>query len=166
MDASSQPAGWHPDPFGRYQYRYWDGSGWTDQVSRDGIQATDPAIPSVPGTAPGFAPPAAPPAMTPVPQYQMPPGAGYQMPPGAQYPAGQPMYPGGPQPFPTKNKATAGILAILLGDFGAHKFYLGNPGLGVLYLVFFWTFIPGIIGLVEGIIYLTMSDQEFAQKYG
>ena len=65
-----------------------------------------------------------------------------------------------------KNKTTAGILAILLGDFGAHKFYLGNPGLGVLYLVFCWTFIPGIIGIVEGIIYLTSSDQDFALKYG
>jgi len=65
-----------------------------------------------------------------------------------------------------RNKVTAGIFAILLGDFGVHKFYLGNSGMGILYLVFFWTFIPGIIGIVEGIIYLTMSDRDFATKYG
>jgi len=35
-------AGWHPDPHGRHEYRYWDGSAWTDQVSDGGVQATDP----------------------------------------------------------------------------------------------------------------------------
>lgn len=65
-----------------------------------------------------------------------------------------------------KNKIAAGILAILLGDFGIHKFYLGNIGMGIVYLLFFWTGIPAIIGLIEGIIYLTMSDESFCQKYG
>ena len=65
-----------------------------------------------------------------------------------------------------KSKVAAGLFGILLGDFGAHKFYLGQPGLGVLYLVFFWTFIPGIIGLIEGIILLTMTDEAFVQKHG
>jgi TM2 domain-containing membrane protein YozV len=64
-----------------------------------------------------------------------------------------------------KNKMTAGLLAILLGGLGAHKFYLDQPGLGILYLLFCWTFIPAIIGLVEGITYLTMSDQDFNAKY-
>ena len=36
-----------------------------------------------------------------------------------------------------RNKIVAGILAILLGGFGAHKFYLGKIGLGILYLLFF-----------------------------
>ena len=75
-----------------------------------------------------------------------------------------------PPPVPatrgTKSKVTAGVLGILLGAFGAHKFYLGDIGLGVLYLLFFWTGIPLIIGLIEGIIYLTMTDEAFAQKYG
>ena len=65
-----------------------------------------------------------------------------------------------------KNRVKAGVLGILLGGFGIHKFYLGKIGWGVLYLVFFWTFIPTIIGLIEGIKYLTMSDNEFAAKYG
>jgi TM2 domain-containing membrane protein YozV len=66
----------------------------------------------------------------------------------------------------TKSRITAGILAILLGDFGIHKFYLGKIGQGIVYLIFCWTGIPAIIGLVEGILYLLMKDEEFAQKYG
>ena len=65
-----------------------------------------------------------------------------------------------------KNKLAAALFAILLGDLGIHKFYLGQVGWGVLYLLFCWTFIPAIVGLIEGIIYLSMSDQAFAQKYG
>ncbi len=64
-----------------------------------------------------------------------------------------------------KEKVTAGILAILLGGLGIHKFYLGHTGLGVLYLLFCWTFIPAIFGLIEGIIYLTKSDKEFQKIY-
>jgi TM2 domain-containing membrane protein YozV len=66
----------------------------------------------------------------------------------------------------TKSKVTAGILGILLGGLGAHKFYLGQIGMGILYLIFCWTMIPGIVGLIEGIIYLTMDDAAFAAKYG
>jgi len=40
--APTTPAGWNPDPFGRFQWRYWDGTQWTDQVASDGAQATDP----------------------------------------------------------------------------------------------------------------------------
>lgn len=64
-----------------------------------------------------------------------------------------------------KDRTTAGILAILLGGIGAHKFYLNETGMGILYLVFCWTFIPAIIGLIEGILYLTKSDAEFQEKY-
>ena len=64
-----------------------------------------------------------------------------------------------------KSRTTAGILGILLGGIGVHKFYLGKTGFGVLYLVFCWTFIPAIIGLIEGIIYLTMSDEAFQEKH-
>ena len=60
---------------------------------------------------------------------------------------------------------TAGLLAIFVGYFGAHKFYLGQIGIGVVYLLFCWTGIPGIIALIEGIILLTMSDEEFNAKY-
>lgn len=58
------------------------------------------------------------------------------------------------------------ILALFLGGFGAHKFYLGRVAAGVLYLIFFWTFIPAIIAFIEMIIYITMSDEAFAAKYG
>jgi TM2 domain-containing membrane protein YozV len=64
-----------------------------------------------------------------------------------------------------KDRSTAGILAILLGGIGAHKFYLGETGMGLLYLCFSWTFIPAIIGLIEGILYLTKSDEEFQRQY-
>jgi hypothetical protein len=36
------PAGWHPDPMGRHQLRYWDGASWTDHVSDAGVTSTDP----------------------------------------------------------------------------------------------------------------------------
>ena len=71
-----------------------------------------------------------------------------------------------PVPVHSSKKVAAGVLAILLGGIGAHKFYLGRPGMGVLYLVFCWTLIPAVIGLIEGIIYLTTSDEEFIQEYG
>ena len=53
------------------------------------------------------------------------------------------------------NQVAYGLLAILLGDFGVHKFYAGKVGMGILYLLFCWTFIPGLIGLIEGIIGFT-----------
>lgn len=65
-----------------------------------------------------------------------------------------------------KNKLAAGLLAIFLGDFGAHKFYLGKPGKGLIYLLFFWTGIPAIIGIIEGIIYLLSSEEDFQRKHG
>ena len=42
---AAAPAGWHPDPHGRHQLRYWDGSRWSDHVSNDGVTATDPSSP-------------------------------------------------------------------------------------------------------------------------
>ncbi|SFM46915.1 zinc-ribbon domain and TM2 domain-containing protein [Methanolobus profundi] len=64
-----------------------------------------------------------------------------------------------------KDKTAAGLLAIFLGGLGAHKFYLNNSGAGLLYLCFFWTYIPALLGLVEGILFLTMSNEEFDRKY-
>ncbi|MFV0388011.1 MAG: TM2 domain-containing protein [Pyrinomonadaceae bacterium] len=78
-------------------------------------------------------------------------------------------------------KLVAGICGILLGGFGVHKFVLGynNEGfilLGCEVLAIALTviscgilsplvFVPSLIGLIEGIIYLTKSDDEFVQTY-
>jgi len=51
-DVSSEAAGWHPDPSRQHQLRYWDGQGWTDHVSDQGQQTTDPLPPLPPGGLP------------------------------------------------------------------------------------------------------------------
>lgn len=48
-----------------------------------------------------------------------------------------------------KDPTTALLLALLLGYVGGHKFYLGQVGLGVVYLLFCWTFVPGVIAFIE-----------------
>jgi len=65
-----------------------------------------------------------------------------------------------------KSRAAAILLALFLGGVGAHKFYLGSAGMGLLYLLFFWTFIPAIIAFVEMIFYILMTDEDFHEKYG
>jgi TM2 domain-containing membrane protein YozV len=65
-----------------------------------------------------------------------------------------------------KSRSAAVLLAILLGGIGIHKFYLNSPGWGVIYLFFSWTFLPAIIGFIEGLSYLFMSEHAFQQKYG
>lgn len=77
-----------------------------------------------------------------------------------------PPVPFGAVPSSGKSRIAAALLAFFLGGFGVHRFYLGQVGLGVLYLLFFWTFIPSIIAFVEFIIFLVMSDEAFAAKYG
>ena len=70
-----------------------------------------------------------------------------------------------------KDKAVAGLLAIFLGALGIHEFYLGNNTsaiirLAITILTCGWGgAILGIISLIEGIIYLTKSDDEFQVIY-
>lgn len=66
--------------------------------------------------------------------------------------------------WPVKSKVAAGVLGILLGGIGAHKFYLGKIGMGILYLVFCWTGIPEVVGFIEGIMYLCSNDENFQLK--
>lgn len=66
--------------------------------------------------------------------------------------------------WPVKSKVVAGVLAILLGGIGVHKFYLGKIGSGILYLCFCWTGIPALLGLIDGIIYLCSNDENFQLK--
>ena len=63
-------------------------------------------------------------------------------------------------------KIICGILAIVCGGFGIHKFILGYTNEGIIQLVLGLCFgIGGIIGIIEGIIYLTKSDEEFVRTY-
>ncbi|TDQ32515.1 TM2 domain-containing protein [Zeaxanthinibacter enoshimensis] len=76
-------------------------------------------------------------------------------------------------------KIVAGILAIILGGFGIHKFILGYQKEGIILLVItligivlscvvvgaFICMATGLVGLIEGIIYLTKSDEEFYNTY-
>ena len=64
-----------------------------------------------------------------------------------------------------KSKTTAVVLAFFLGGFGAHRFYLGQSGRGILYLVFCWTLIPAIIAFIDFFCLLLMSEDEFNRKY-
>jgi TM2 domain-containing membrane protein YozV len=64
-----------------------------------------------------------------------------------------------------RNRTVAALLAFFAGGFGIHKFYLGQNGWGILYLLFCWTFIPGIIAFFEFIGLLVMSDQAFDAQY-
>lgn len=79
------------------------------------------------------------------------------------------------------NKVAAGLCGILLGGLGVHKFILGYNGAGGIMLAgtiggwlltvvscgitFFVPMAVSIIGLVEGVIYLTKSDEEFVRTY-
>lgn len=65
----------------------------------------------------------------------------------------------------TKSRTTAMILAFFLGGIGGHKFYLGQTGQGVLYLLFCWTFIPAILAIIDIISLATMKDHVFAVRY-
>lgn len=64
-------------------------------------------------------------------------------------------------------RITAGILALLVGGFGVHKFYLGYTGAGVITLILCLCTggLAGVIPFVEGIIYLTKTDEDFIETY-
>ena len=64
-------------------------------------------------------------------------------------------------------KMLAGILGIVLGWTGAHRFVLGDTTGGIIRLVISVVTcgFGGIIGLIEGIIYLTKSDADFQSTY-
>ena len=78
-----------------------------------------------------------------------------------------------PVPTDSKSKIAAGLLAILLGSLGIHKFYLGYTQAGVIMLlvsllgsiVIIGPVAMSIIGLIEGIIYLTKTDEQFYLTY-
>ena len=96
------------------------------------------------------------------------------------------VYTGAPGQRGQKSKIAAGILGILLGAFGAHKFYLGYTnaalimlggtlvgycgGIFLSFLIFpivllVLPFAASVVGIIEGIIYLTKTDQQFYEEY-
>ena len=68
-------------------------------------------------------------------------------------------FPGG------RNKILAGVLALLLGNFGVHKWYLGERSACMVYFIFCWTFIPWILAFFEAIQYFTMSQVSWNLQY-
>jgi len=64
-----------------------------------------------------------------------------------------------------KSRIIAAVLSFFLGSWGGQHFYLGNIGKGVLSIIFSFTLIPAIIGVIDGINFLTMSDDKFNLKY-
>ena len=75
-------------------------------------------------------------------------------------------YPAGVNPnWPLRSKLAAALLAFFLGGIGAHKFYMGQIGTGILFLLFCWTGIPEVIGILQGISYLVSTDANFMIRH-
>ena len=72
---------------------------------------------------------------------------------------------------PQKDRIAAGLLAIFLGSLGVHKFYLGYSSVGVIMLLItlltfgIGAFVMGVFGIIEGILYLTKTQQDFENTY-
>lgn len=64
-----------------------------------------------------------------------------------------------------RSQTVALLLAALLGSLGIHRFYLGKPVSGVLYLLFSWTGVPGVVAIVEVFFMIFMSQETWARKY-
>jgi TM2 domain-containing membrane protein YozV/ribosomal protein L40E len=67
-----------------------------------------------------------------------------------------------------RNRIVAALMAIFLGTVGAHKFYIGDSTAGRRYIVLSLMslgIVPGILGILDGIHYITMTDQAFAEEF-
>ena len=58
-----------------------------------------------------------------------------------------------------RSRTVTGVLALLFGSLGIHKFYKGEYGKGVLYLLFFWSGVPSVFSLMEGV-HLLSTDED------
>lgn len=57
------------------------------------------------------------------------------------------------------------LLAFFLGSLGIQMFYLGNNRWGLILLLFCWTGIPALVGLVQAVVWLFTDDSSFLAKY-
>ena len=73
---------------------------------------------------------------------------------------------GAAQQVYTKSKVTAVLLCFFFGFIGIHRFYLGRPFSGVMYILFCWTGVTFFVAFIEFIILLCTSEQEINRKYG
>jgi len=165
-DQEVPPPGWYPDSTGAN--RYWDGAQWTEHLADEPAAAvatpvfcTNCGTSMSPqamacsacgfgvGSSINFCRNCAAPAT---------PGQTMCLTCGSNLTAFRP---------DDKTKMAAGLLAIFLGGFGVHKFYLGYTTAGVIQILITLVTcgIGSIVALVEGIIYLTKSDAEFHQTY-
>ena len=91
-----------------------------------------------------------------------------QTPPEPETPS-EPETPPGQSAPAKKNKTVAAVLAFTLGGFGAHKFYLGHKGAGIVHLLLSLTIIGALVNVpicvVEFFIYLSKSEEDFHQTY-
>ncbi|MGB8508077.1 MAG: TM2 domain-containing protein [Pyrinomonadaceae bacterium] len=118
---------------------------------------TEQADPSTGTATGGYAPP----SYQNYPTYNAPQGMMYQQPgAGTNW-----------QEMGANKKLAAGLCGILIGAFGIHKFILGYTTEGVIMLLAtlltcgFAGMVTGVIGIVEGVIYLTKTDEEFVRTY-
>jgi len=65
-----------------------------------------------------------------------------------------------------KSRIVAILLALFLGGFGFHKFYLNKNVQGIFYFAFCWTFLPSILGGIDAVILMLTNDNKFNKKYG
>ena len=71
-----------------------------------------------------------------------------------------------PVKYPANGKRLkTALMALFVGGFGVHHFYLRRYFRGTVYVLFCWTLIPSLVGLIEGMRYLAMTDQAFSAKY-
>ena len=68
-------------------------------------------------------------------------------------------------PIAIKSQTVAVLLTAFLGGLGVHRFYLAKPVSGLVYLLFSWTGVPGMIALIEVFFMIFMSQDAWARKY-
>ena len=64
-----------------------------------------------------------------------------------------------------KNRGVAIVLALFLGPFGIHRFYVGQIAWGFIFLIFCWTFIPAIFGIIDVFRWAFMKEETFQARY-